>query len=274
MKYSEIFRQKMEIARYGQSTIKSYTAALAVFFKENNQFPITEINEQIIESYLGKIIREKNISAAYQKQLIGSLKLFYKMVFSRVLQIDHLFPKRTAHTLPKYLNKEEVKRILSAVTNLKHKAILSTLYGCGLRLSELINLKIEDVDSKNEVITIRQAKGKKDRQVMLPKSLLPLLSEYFKIHLPKIYLFEGQSQVQYSPRSVQSILQQAAGLANLNKVVSPHMLRHSFATHLLENGTDIRYIQKLLGHNSLTTTQIYTHVTDVAKSKVLSPLDF
>lgn len=193
------------------------------------------------------------------------------MVFSRVLQIDHLFPKRTAHTLPKYLNKEEVKRILSVVTNSKHKAILTTLYGCGLRLSELINLKIEDVDSKNEVITIRQAKGKKDRQVMLPKSLLPLLREYFEIHLPKICLFEGQSQAQYSPRS---ILQQAAGLANINKVVSPHMLRHSFATHLLENGTDIRYIQKLLGHNSLTTTQIYTHVTDVAKSKVLSPLDF
>ncbi|AZI26088.1 hypothetical protein EA772_12320 [Pedobacter sp. G11] len=188
--------------------------------------------------------------------------------------MDQLFPKRTAHTLPKYLNKEEVKRILSVVTNSKHKAILSILYGCGLRLSELINLKIEDVDSKNEVITIRQAKGKKDRQVMLPKSLLPLLREYFEIHLPKIYLFEGQSQAQYSPRSVQSILQQAAVLANINKVVSPHMLRHSFATHLLENGADIRYIQKLLGHNSLTTTQIYTHVTDVAKSKVLSPLDF
>ncbi|WP_421942826.1 site-specific tyrosine recombinase/integron integrase [Pedobacter sp.] len=274
MKYSEIFKQKMEIARYGNSTIKSYTAALSIFFKENNQFLVTDINEKIIEAYLVKIIREKKISAAYQKHLIASLKLFYKMVFNRLLNIDDLFPKRTEHKLPKYLAKDEVKKILSVVTNLKHKAILSALYGCGLRLSELINLKIEDVDSKNEVINIRNAKGKKDRQVMLPKSLLPLLRSYFKTYLPKIYLFEGQSQEQYSPRSVQAILKQAAVIAKIGKVVSPHILRHSFATHLLENGTDIRYIQKLLGHNNLNTTQIYTHITDVAKSKVLSPLDF
>ncbi|WP_231465311.1 tyrosine-type recombinase/integrase [Pedobacter sp. Leaf132] len=158
--------------------------------------------------------------------------------------------------------------------NLKHKAILSTLYGCGLRLSEVIDLKIEDIDSESEVINIRQAKGNKDRQVMLPKSLLPLLRAYFKIYLPSNYLFEGQAKVKYSPRSVQAILKQAALNAKINKVVSPHVLRHSFATHLLENGTDIRYIQKLLGHNNLTTTQIYTHITDVAKNKVISPLDF
>lgn len=140
MKYSEIFKQKMEIARYGASTIKSYLAALSVFFKENSQIGVENIDENIIEKYLYKTITEKNISAAYQKHLIGSLKLFYKMVFERSLKIDYLFPKRTEQKLPKYLNKDEVKKILGVVENLKHKAILSLLYGCGLRLSELINL--------------------------------------------------------------------------------------------------------------------------------------
>lgn len=274
MKYSEIFKQKMEIARYGASTIKSYRAALSVFFKENSQIGVENVDENIIEKYLYKTITEKNISAAYQKHLIGSLKLFYKMVFERSLKIDYLFPKRTEQKLPKYLNKDEVKKILGVVENLKHKAILSLLYGCGLRLSELINLEINSIDSKNGVINIYQAKGKKDRQVMLPQTVLPLLRDYFKLCRPKLYLFEGQSGLQYSPRSVQIVLKEAAAKAKITKKVSPHILRHSFATHLLENGTDIRYIQQLLGHNSLNTTQIYTHITDVAKRRVQSPLDF
>jgi len=274
MKYSEIFKQKMQIARYGESTIKSYTAALASFFKENSSTGIENVDEQIIEKYLYQIIREKNISAAYQKHLIGSLKLFYKMVFDQTLKIDYLFPKRTEQKLPKYLNREEVKKILAVVENLKHKAILSLLYGCGLRLSEVINLQINNIDSNNGVININQAKGKKDRQVMLPQAVLPLLGAYFKLYRPKVYLFEGQSGYQYSPRSVQVILKDAAAKAKVIKNVSPHILRHSFATHLLENGTDIRYIQQLLGHNNLNTTQIYTHITDVANRKVQSPLDF
>jgi integrase/recombinase XerD len=274
MKYSEIFKQKMEIARYGASTIKSYLAALSVFFKENSQIGVENVDENIIEKYLYKTITEKNISAAYQKHLIGSLKLFYKMVFERSLKIDYLFPKRTEQKLPKYLNKDEVKKILGVVENLKHKAILSLLYGCGLRLSELINLEINNIDSKNGVINIYQAKGKKDRQVMLPQTVLPLLRDYFKLCRPKLYLFEGQSGLQYSPRSVQIVLKEAAAKAKITKKVSPHILRHSFATHLLENGTDIRYIQQLLGHKSLNTTQIYTHITDVAKKRAQSPLDF
>lgn len=274
MKYSGIFKQKMEIARYGASTIKSYTGALSSFFNENNDIGVENINEITIEKYLYKIIKEKSISAAYQKHLIGSLKLFYKMVFDRSLKIDYLFPKSTEQKLPKYLNREEVRKILNVVENLKHKAILSLLYGCGLRLSEVINLQINNIDFINRVVNINQAKGKKDRQVMLPQSVLPLLRAYFKLYRPKVYLFEGQSGSQYSPRSVQVVLKDAAAKAKIIKDVSPHILRHSFATHLLENGTDIRYIQQLLGHNNLNTTQIYTHITDVAKEKVQSPLDF
>lgn len=196
------------------------------------------------------------------------------MVFDQTLKIDYLFPKRTEQKLPKYLNREEVKKILAVVENLKHKAILSLLYGCGLRLTEVINLQINNIDSNNVVININQPKGKKDRQVMLPQALLPLLKAYFKKYRLKAYLFEGQSRLRYSPRSVQIVLKEAAAKAKITKKVSPHILRHSFATHLLENGTDIRYIQQLLGHNSLNTTQIYTHITDVAKQRVQSPLDF
>lgn len=196
------------------------------------------------------------------------------MVFDQTLKIDYLFPKRTEQKLPKYLNREEVKKILAVVENLKHKAILSLLYGCGLRLTEVINLQINNIDSNNVVININQAKGKKDRQVMLPQALLPLLKAYFKKYRLKAYLFEGQSGLRYSPRSMQIFLKEAAAKAKIIKKVSPHILRHSLAIHLLENGTDIRYIQQLLGHNSLNTTQIYTHITDVAKQRVQSPLDF
>ena len=274
MKYSDIFKQKMQINRYEDSTIKSYLGVLAVFFKENNTHKIDEINESIIEAYIYKILKEKSISQSYQKQLLGGLKLFYQLVFNKRLNVAHLYPKRPEHKLPKYLSKHEVFRLLEVTENIKHKAILSLLYGCGLRLSELINLKIIDINSKNGTIDIIQAKGKKDRQVMLPQSILPLLREYFIQYKPKYYLFEGQNADMYSQRSVQQVVKQSAVKAGITKIVSPHILRHSFATHLMENGTDIRYIQDLLGHNSIKTTEIYTHVTDVAKRKIKSPLDF
>jgi site-specific recombinase XerD len=147
------------------------------------------------------------------------------------------------------------------------------LYSGGLRLSEVINLKITDIDSNLMAITIRQAKGKKDRQVMLSEKFLLCLREYYSKYKPSYYLFEGQNNIQYSGRSIQQIVKESAIKTGINKKVSPHILRHSFATHLLENGTDIRYIQELLGHNHLKTTEIYTHISDVAKNKIKSPLD-
>ncbi|WP_433980335.1 tyrosine-type recombinase/integrase [Chryseobacterium sp. RLHN22] len=195
------------------------------------------------------------------------------MMFNRKFSLSHLYPKRVEYSLPKYLSKEEILKMIELTENLKHKSMISLLYGCGLRVSELINLKITDIDSKSERISIIQAKGKKDRYVMLPKSVLPLLREYFKKNSPKIYLFEGGSNEKYSSRSVQQVVKQAAIKAKVQKPVTPHILRHSFATHLIENGTDIRYIQELLGHKSVITTQIYTHVTDLTVRKIQSPLD-
>ncbi|MDF2834116.1 site-specific tyrosine recombinase/integron integrase [Chryseobacterium indoltheticum] len=273
MKYSQIFRQKLEIARYSESTIKTYISTLTSFFKSIDGIAIEEVNETIVEKYLYHEIREKNISQSFQKHILGSIKLFYEIMFSRKFSLSHLYPKRVEHQLPKYLNKEEILKMIELTENLKHKSMISLLYGCGLRVSELINLKITDIDSKSGRISIIQAKGKKDRYVMLPKSVLPLLKEYFEKYFPQTYLFEGGNNEKYSPRSVQQVVKKAALKAKIQKLVTPHILRHSFATHLIENGTDIIYIQELLGHNSVMTTQIYTHITDLTIRKIQSPLD-
>ena len=273
MKYSQTFRQKLEIARYSESTIKTYISTLTSFFKSIDGIAIEEVNETIVEKYLYHEIREKNISQSFQKHILGSIKLFYEIMFSRKFSLSHLYPKRVEHQLPKYLNKEEILKMIGLTENLKHKSMISLLYGCGLRVSELINLKITDIDSKSGRISIIQVKGKKDRYVMLPKSVLPLFKEYFEKYFPQTYLFEGGKNEKYSPRSVQQVVKQAALKAKIQKLVTPHILRHSFATHLIENGTDIIYIQELLGHNSVMTTQIYTHITDLTIRKIQSPLD-
>jgi site-specific recombinase XerD len=164
--------------------------------------------------------------------------------------------------------------MIDLTTNQKHKCIIKLLYGCGLRLSELLNLKITDIDSGNMVVHIQNSKGNKDRVVMLSNQLLQDLREYFLVYKPKEYLIEGQGGGIYSEKSVQNVVKDAAKRAGIKKQVTPHVLRHSFATHLLENGTDIRYIQQLLGHSSIKTTEIYTHITDISKSKIKSPLDY
>jgi integrase/recombinase XerD len=175
--------------------------------------------------------------------------------------------------LPQYLSKEEVKLMIEVTTNMKHKCILCLLYSGGLRLKELVNLKLADIDSKSRIIHIAPTKSSKKRVVMLSQVLLSNLRLYYKEYRPKIYLFEGQNGGKYSNRSVQQIVKVAAQKSNIKSEVSPHILRHSFATHLLENGTDIRLIKELLGHESLKTTAIYNHVSKISQTKIISPLD-
>ena len=182
-------------------------------------------------------------------------------------------PKR-AKVLPNVLSKEEVKKILEANSNLKHKAMLSMIYSCGLRRSELLNLKFSDIDSKRNIVIIRQSKGRKDRITPLSAKILDLLRGYYKEYSPKTYLFEGQEKnTQYSARSLEEVLKKSVRLASINKPVTLHWLRHSYATHLLESGTDLRYIQELLGHNSSKTTEIYTHVSTKNIQQIKSPFD-
>ena len=168
---------------------------------------------------------------------------------------------------------EEIKKMIEACQNLKHRSMLCLAYAAGLRVSEIVNMKLKDIDSKRMVIMIRQSKGRKDRQVMLSPKLLELLREYFKQYRPKQWLFEGQGVEQYSIRSIQKVINTAKTKAGINRKGSIHALRHSFATHLLESGTDILSIKELLVHNSLITTMTYTHVSKKHISIIQSPLD-
>jgi len=189
------------------------------------------------------------------------------------MEIDKIHRPRREKVLPNVLSKEEVKLILNAHSNIKHKVMLSLIYSCGLRRSELLNLKPNDIDSKRYIVIIRQSKGKKDRITPLSGKILEMLRVYYIAYKPKIWLFEGHGDRQYSEQSLQSVLKQALAKTKIQKPVSLHWLRHSYATHLLESGTDLRYIQELLGHNSSKTTEIYTHVSTKNLQQIKSPFD-
>jgi len=191
-------------------------------------------------------------------------KADFCLVDSEVLRNRHL---RVAATV------DEIRKIINSITNLKHRAIISTIYSCGLRISEAVNLKINDIDSSAMTVKIVNAKGRNDRIVMLSEKLLSLLREYFKEYKPKAYLFEGQKGEKYSSRSIQQIFNNAVKKVGIKKKVTVHSLRHSFASHLLDNGTDIRFIQELLGHKHLSTTQIYTLINPASVKKIKSPFD-
>ncbi len=219
------------------------------------------------------MIESKNISISQQNQRINAIKFYHEKVLGRDKQYYELYRLRKEHKLPEVLSKSEVKRIFNVTENLKHKCILMLIYLAVLRRSELLNLKLTDIDSKRMVININGAKGKKDRISLLSDNLLQLLRKYYKEYRPQKYLFEGQNGGKYSESSVRNILKKSGQKAGIKKVVTPHMLRHSFATHLLEQGTDLRYIKELLGHESSKTTKIYTHVFKNAIDKITNPID-
>ena len=217
---------------------------------------------------------KSGLSSSYQNQIVNSIKLYFKTCRDTKIEVDKIHRPKREKVLPNVLSKEEVKAILDAHSNLKHKAMLSMIYSCGLRRSELLNLKFSDIDSKRNIVIIRQSKGKKDRITPLSAKILDLLRRYYKEYSPKTYLFEGQEKnTQYSARSLEEVLKKSVKLASINKPVTLHWLRHSYATHLLESGTDLRYIQELLGHNSSKTTEIYTHVSTKNIQQIKSPFD-
>lgn len=273
--YLQRFTERLQIQRYSPSSIKNYNSNLFQFLTiaSHKYASAEEIEITAIEQYIFWKIKKDNISASHLRIILASIAKFYELVIDKKINLKHLYPQRKEHKLPNYLTFDEVKKLIEVTHNLKHKSIIMLLYSGGLRLSEVINLKITDIDSNSMTITIRQAKGKKDRQVMLSEHFLICLRQYYIQYKPSYYLFEGQNSIQYSGRSIQQIVKESGIKSGIIKKISPHILRHSFAIHLLEAGTDIRYIQELLGHNHLKTTQIYTHISDVAKNKIKSPLD-
>ncbi len=224
--------------------------------------------------YVNEYIIKRGLSFSYQNQVVNAIKLFFREIVRCNLDVDKLERPRREYKLPNVLSKEEVRLILNAHSNVKHKTMLSLIYSCGLRRSELLNLKPTDIDSKRNIIVIKQAKGKKDRIVPLSPKILIMLRDYYTTHKPKTWLFEGQNKNEkYDERSLSNVLKQALLKVNITKPVSLHWLRHSYATHLLESGTDLRYIQELLGHNSSRTTEIYTHVSTKNIQQIKSPFD-
>lgn len=207
------------------------------------------------------------------KQLLASVKFLYGEVIKRPIDFDFSIKMKKPSRLPEVLSVSEVERLLNSFTNLKHKAIFTLCYSAGLRVGEILNLKISDIDSKRLQIRIVQAKGKKDRYSLLAPNVLTLLRLYVGEYKPKEFLFEGQNGGKYSSASIQNLMRRHRKLANIKKKATPHTLRHSFATHLLDNGTDIRFIQELLGHKHISTTQMYTHVSTRHIKSIKSPVE-
>ena len=267
------FSAKLHLQRYAPASIKTYNNALMKFLVAFQHQNLEQLSVQHIAHFLSRLQKQQQLSPAYQRQILASITKFYHLFFNRRLDLSALYPKRKKKALPQYLTLLEIKRLFSHCHNLKHLCVLQILYGCGLRVSEVVALKVVDIDSAAMRLLVRKAKGQKDRVVPLPKSLLENLRKYYKIHQPKNYLFEGQKKVQYSIKSIQELTKKYAFKAQIKKKVTPHMLRHSYATHQLENGVSIRHIQELLGHNSIKTTEIYTHICKVSNANIFNPLD-
>lgn len=267
------FTQWLASKRYSSSTIKAYSEALRSFLVFFRKIKISEITNDDIILYNNEYILKKNISSSYQNQVVNAIKLFFKIVHDTKINTELIHRPKNSKYLPNVLSKEEVFQIIDATTNLKHKTLLALIYSSGLRISEALNIKAQNIDSDRMLIHIKNAKGKKDRYTLLSNKILVLLREYYTIYKPTNYLFEGQYGNQYNSRTAQQVLQQAVEKVGITKRITLHTLRHSFATHLLENGTDLRYIQNLLGHSSPKTTMIYTHISNASLKKIVNPFD-
>jgi len=268
----EEYLQKLELKKYSINTARTYTAMFEGFINHYKEKDIIDLGEIEIRDYVTNKI-SKQVSDSQINQIINSIKFYYEVVLgmpNRFYQIER--PKKKDR-LPVVLSKEEVKSIINCTTNIKHYCILSVIYSSGLRISELLNLKISDIDSSRMMIRVEDSKGGKDRYTLLSESLLKKLRVYYKEYKPTKYLIEGQGGGQYSTTSIGKILKRACEKAKIRKKVITHTLRHSFATHLLEQGTDLRSIQTLLGHYSIATTEIYTHVANTTMKNIKNPLD-
>lgn len=263
----------LQLKGYSPNTYKTYInefSQLLYFLKDK---PVDALDTETIKAYLLICAKKWRLTENQINSRFNAIKFYFEQVLHREkIFLDIPRPKK-ASILPKVINAQDIKKMFAVTENLKHNTMLKLCYGMGLRVSEIVNLKITDIDGKNMQVLIERGKGKKDRYVNLPESILLQLREYFKEYKPKQYLFEGQYGGKYSLRSAQQVFKDALNKAKINKRVGIHSLRHSYATHLLENGTDISYIQKLLGHNDIKTTLIYAHVSKRDIKKVRSPLD-
>jgi site-specific recombinase XerD len=268
-----LYREIMVRKRYSAATIDNYIIQFRFFLEFISPADADHITDELIHQYMLYLAETRKVSVSTQNQAINSIKFYLEHVKGgerKVYYIDRPFKE---WKLPTVLSEEEMQRLLYHTQNVKHRCLLFMLYSAGLRMSELLSLKWADIDADRKVIYVRGAKGKKDRVTLLSQVAYNYVQHYCQLYKPETWLFEGVDKQQYSARSVNNVVKAAATRAGIKKNISAHTLRHSFATHLLENGTDLRYIQTLLGHESSLTTERYTHVTRKGFERLISPLD-
>ena len=266
-------RRYMEENRYSRKTVKVYISMLELFFKYYNWKKPLEVTEGDISDFFHDFVFANSYSSSYQSQMVSAVKIFFSLNCNGKVNITNLGRPRTGRSLPKVFSKEEVVRILNSPQNLKHKLMLWIIYSCGLRRSEVTNIRLRDLDRDRGILNIVEAKGMVDRIVPVPVKVWVRIDEYIESYRPVLYLFEGQSGGKYSSESVYRVFKDALRKAGIVKEVGVHSLRHSYATHLHESGLDIKYIQELLGHKDTRTTEIYTHVSRRNLVTVRSPIE-
>lgn len=268
------FIRELELRGYSKSTIRTYKNELIPYFTILREVDAACMHVERIKDYLHYCIDTLKLSEATMHSRINSLKFFYE----KVLKMDNFFfsvprPKKPLQ-MPKVISKEKIAQLINSIENTKHKTIIMLTYACGLRVSEVVSLKVSDVDENRRLLLVRQSKGKKDRVISLSGGMLLMLSNYCRIYKPQDYLFESSNKKSHlSARSIQSVLQKAKDSVGIKVSGNMHVLRHSFATHLLDKGIDVVFIQRLLGHNDLKTTLKYLHVTNKDLINIISPLD-
>jgi integrase/recombinase XerD len=265
--------ETIQLKGYSQNTLVTYRNEFAQLLHILGEVPVHTLNEARVRSYFLYCTKTLKLSENTLHSRINAIKFYFEQVLGRERFFIEIPRPKKHEILPKAIHQLDIKKLFEVTTNLKHNTMLKICYGMGLRVSEIIGLKITDIDSKAMQVLVERGKGKKDRYVHLPDSVLSQLRTYFKEYQPKIYLFEGQYGGQYSIRSAQKVFSGAMQKAKINKVVGIHGLRHSYATHLLEAGTDIVFIKELLGHNDLKTTLRYTHISTRTIKNIKSPLD-
>lgn len=269
----ELLRRNLEESRYSYRTIEAYITLLELFFKYFNSKDPQEIRQNEVSDFMNDYIIKNGFSGSYQNQMVSAIKLYFEISGKGRVIPQIIERPRRGRSLPKVFSKEEVTRILNSSRNQKHKLLLWLIYSCGLRRSEVTNIKLTDIDRDRNLLHISEAKGNVDRIVPVSAKVWPKIDAYIGSFSPRVYLFEGQNGGRYSSESVYNVFRQALAKAGIKKEVGVHSLRHSYATHLHENGLDIRYIQELLGHKSTRTTEIYTHVSRRNLVAVKSPID-
>jgi len=267
--------RELRLRGYSTRTARAYIKQLRSFLQYTSNTPPDELPPSAIREYLYTSFASRDVSRSYQDQAISAIHFLYRYVLHRPLELEDLPRPRKESKLPNVLSGDEIRRLIKTIGNPKHRAIVCLLYSGGLRVSEVIKLRPEDLDEQRRLIHIRGGKGRKDRYTLLADAALSAVRRYQEPGVAGSWLFPGTRPDRHiTARTVQHIVETARRRAGITKRVTAHTLRHSFATHLLEAGTDLRYIQSLLGHASSRTTEIYTHVSSAALRRIRSPLDF